>query len=120
MASGAMARVEVRVSDFSADLAANAALLSTHTVLVAVHGNALTNLLIAPSRGLLRAAVQLLPSCLPDGTWSNHAYEVLGHTLLRGRFRSVCCSCTAPTSGKVSDVRCNATRVAHTLAGLLR
>ena len=112
-------RVEVRVADFSSDLARNAALLDGHAALVAVHGNALTNLLLAARRGTLRAAVQLLPTCLPEGTLSNHAYEVLGHLVLGGRFRSVCCLCATPTLGKTSHVTCNATRVASALAGLL-
>lgn len=112
--------VEVRVADFTADLSSNAALLQSYAALVAVHGNALTNLVLTPSRGTLRAAVQLLPTCLPEKTMSNHAYEVLGDTLLRGRFRSVCCACEAPLTGKASNVHCNATLTAHVLAGLLR
>ena len=111
--------IDISIADFTADLAHNAELLQSRTALVAVHGNALTNLLLAPSRGL-RAAVQLLPACLPKGTLSNHAYEVLGHLLLSGRFRSVCCACQTPRLGKSSQVTCNATTVADALAGSLR
>ena len=112
--------VAIDVGDFGADLVRNGARLQRYTALIAVHGNALTNLVLTPSKGALRGAVQLLPSCLPEGTLSNHAYEVLGHVLLAGRFRSVCCDCEAPQLGKLSQVSCNATRTAHVLAGLLR
>lgn len=110
--------VDIRVSDFTANLPLNLALLEDRTALIAVHGNALTNLLLAPPRGL-RAGVQLLPSCLPEGTLSNHAYEVLGHLILGGRFRSVCCECQSPRMQKSSHVSCNASAVADALADLL-
>ena len=116
---GGGAHVQVSVDDFGSDMQSNAQLLQRANALVAVHGNALTNLLFAQTR-TLRAAVQLLPSCLPEGALSKHAYETLGHVLLAGRFRSVCCACEDEALGKTSDVRCNATSVALELASMLR
>ena len=86
--------------------------------LVAVHGNALTNLLLSPPGGPLRAAVQLVPSCLPTSTLSVDAYEVLGK-LVAGRARSLPCDCTQPEAGKRSDVRCNASLVTDALIAML-
>ena len=61
------------VADFGADQRRNARLLEDASVLVAAHGNALSNVLLAPPRGL-RAVLQLMPSCLPNGTYSMRAY----------------------------------------------
>ena len=106
------------VADFGADQRRNARLLEDASVLVAAHGNALSNVLLAPPRGL-RAVLQLMPSCLPNGTYSMRAYEVLGRALA-GQSRSACCACVAPSRGKASDLRCNASEVAQALVGMLR
>jgi len=74
-------------------------------------------MLLAPPRAL-GAAIQLVPSCLPVGTYSAHAYEVLG-SLVSRRTRSLSCGCAQPERGKLSHVHCNATRVARALASML-
>ena len=109
--------VEIIISDFGTDMVANSRMLQGVTAIVAVHGNALTNMLLAPPRAL-GAAIQLVPSCLPVGTYSAHAYEVLG-SLVSRRTRSLSCGCAQPARGKLSHVHCNATRVASALASML-
>ena len=103
-------RTEVLAADFAKDLHANAALLEHTVALVAVHGAALTNLVLAPPG--LRAVLQLVPDCLPAQTYSHHAYEVLASLATSGRARSLCCACISPELGKNANVTCTATRAA--------
>ena len=109
--------VHTVVGDFGSDQQANARLLERANVLVAAHGNALSNVMLGPQKGL-RAVLQLMPSCLPNGTYSMRAYEVLGR-VLAGQARSLCCVCTEGTLGKASPIQCNASEVATALASML-
>ena len=108
-------RFTLTTGDFTSDLVASVARIQPMVALVAVHGNALTNVLLAAPGGALRAVVQLVPDCLPASTLSTHAYEVLGGLVAR-HSRGLVCECTQPDLGKSSNVRCNATRLAGLLA----
>lgn len=92
-------RVAVTVTDFTANTTRNARLLAETTAVVAIHGQALSNLVLA-APGSLIAAVQLLPACLTD-RGSISAFHTLAQLTAR-HGATVCCACECDAAAGVA------------------